>query len=100
LLREMLSDQEDTSDSDHDNDLKINIKYAENYEKIKRQQELRNNKDLLKGEGDDEDDEDESDLESEDDDAIALSTSLDLEVLPPSPLLFLKIFFFSDYENN
>jgi protein KRI1 len=75
----MLSDQEDSSDSDHDNDLKINIKYAENYEKVKRQQELRNNKDFLKGNADD-DDESESDSESEDDDGIALSTSLDLEV--------------------
>lgn len=87
----MLSDQEDTSDSDHDNDLKINLKYAESYEKIKRQQELRNNKDLLKGEGEEDEEEEESDLESEDDDAIALSTSLDLEVKCSSPRALLSL---------
>ena len=69
-------------ESDYNNDnnkLKINQKYAKQYEEKKRYQELQRNKELLQL--DDEGSGSESESSSEDEDANALSTSLDIEIM-------------------
>ncbi len=71
----MLSDSEGSVSGDED--LRINTKYAQRFEKQKRFQDLQRAKELL---GDESEEGSESSSESEDEDAEALTTAVDLQV--------------------
>ena len=73
-------DEKRSSSSSSSHQLQINTKYATDYERRKRLEELQNSKDFL-NDTDDDDDSESTSSEEEDEDAILSTPHLDVQIL-------------------